>query len=354
MIRSLLIALGILLAAGSAQAADKVVLMLNWYVYGEHTPFFYGKAKGFYADQGIDLEIQEGRGSAMTAQAVAAGTVGFGYFDVPTMIKAAAKGAPLVSVGVLLQKSPMSVMGFTDKAITKPEDIKGKTVATTPGDSLSQIWPFFLQKTGLKESDFKTVSGDAQTKLNAVINGQADLLLGYAMDQSMKIKDALLHAAGELPGQLGLEPLQPDHAQQMAGALQMRGAGQFLDLGRHHDVGQDVAPRQQQRVLEHDAGVAMRPVDRAAAQPDPAGAGRQQAGDHAQQRGLAAAGRADQHQELALVDGEVQRRQRRHLAVAAAIGLRHALDGDDGGRRHPRRLDQMKPCSAHLGRKSLV
>jgi NitT/TauT family transport system substrate-binding protein len=190
MIRSLLVALGVLLMASSAQAADKVVLMLNWYVYGEHAPFFLGKAKGYYAEQGIDLEIQEGRGSAMTAQAVAAGTVGFGYFDVPTMIKAAAKGAPLVSVGVLLQKSPMSVMGFTDKGIRKPEDIKGKTVATTPGDSLSQIWPFFLQKTGLKESDFKTVSGDAQTKLNAVINGQADLLLGYAMDQSMKIKDA--------------------------------------------------------------------------------------------------------------------------------------------------------------------
>ena len=48
----------------------------------------------------------------------------------------------------------------------------------------------FLKKTGLKESDFQTVAGDGQTKLNAVINGQADLLLGYVMDQSMKIKDA--------------------------------------------------------------------------------------------------------------------------------------------------------------------
>ena len=55
-----------------AQAADKVVLMLNWYVYGEHAPFFYGKAKGIYAAEGIDLEIQEGRGSAATTQAVAA------------------------------------------------------------------------------------------------------------------------------------------------------------------------------------------------------------------------------------------------------------------------------------------
>jgi NitT/TauT family transport system substrate-binding protein len=33
-------------AAMPAQAADKVVLMLNWYVYGEHAPFYYGKAKG--------------------------------------------------------------------------------------------------------------------------------------------------------------------------------------------------------------------------------------------------------------------------------------------------------------------
>jgi NitT/TauT family transport system substrate-binding protein len=178
-------------AALPAQAADKVVLMLNWYVYGEHAPFYYGKAKGLYAAEGIDLEIQEGRGSAATTQAVAAKTANFGYVDVPTMMRAAVKGAPVVATGVLLQTSPMSVMGLAEKNIRKPEDIKGKTVAITPADSMTQIWPLFLKKTGLKESDFTTVAGDAQTKLNAVINGQADLLLGYVMDQSMKIKDAI-------------------------------------------------------------------------------------------------------------------------------------------------------------------
>src|SRR6187397_3724460 len=174
-----------------ASAADKVVLMLNWYVYGEHAPFYYGKAKGIYAAEGIDLEIQEGRGSAATTQAVAAKTANFGYVDVPTMMRAAVKGAPITATGVLLQTSPMSAMGFVEKNIRKPEDIKGKTVATTPGDSMSQIWPLFLKKTGLKESDFKTVSGDAQTKLNAVMNNQADLLLGYVMDQAIKLQDAV-------------------------------------------------------------------------------------------------------------------------------------------------------------------
>ena len=178
------------LAVVPAAAADKVVLMLNWYVYGEHAPFYYGKAKGIYAAENIDLEIQEGRGSAATTQAVAAKTADFGYVDVPTMMRAAVKGAPIIATGVLLQTSPMSAMGFVDKNIKKPEDIKGKTVAITPADSMTQIWPLFLKKTGLKEADFNTVAGDGQTKLNAVINGQADLLLGYVMDQSMKIKDA--------------------------------------------------------------------------------------------------------------------------------------------------------------------
>jgi len=188
--RLALAALAAVCFAWPAAAADKVVLMLNWYVYGEHAPFYYSKEKGIFAAEGIDLEIQEGRGSGVTAQAVAAKTANFGYIDVPTMMRAAAKGAPIAAVGVLLQTTPMSAMGFADRNIRKPEDLKGKTVATTPGDSMAQIWPLFLKKTGMKESEFKIVSGDAQTKLNSVINGQADVLLGYVMDQSMKIKDA--------------------------------------------------------------------------------------------------------------------------------------------------------------------
>jgi len=187
-----LFAAAMMLTMGAAQAQpkEKVVLMLNWYLYSEHAPFFLGKARGYYDQEGIDLDVQEGRGSGVTVQAVAANTATFGYVDVPTMIKAAAKGAPVRAVGVALQVSPMSVMGFADKNIRAPKDIVGKTVAVTPGDSMSQIWPLFLKKTGIKETDFKTVAGDAQTKLNAVMNGQADLLLGYVMDQAIKLQDA--------------------------------------------------------------------------------------------------------------------------------------------------------------------
>src|ERR1700751_3570916 len=65
----------------AAQAKDKVTLMLNWYTYSEHAPFYLGKERGYFDQEGIDLDIQEGRGSGVTVQAVAAGTATFGYAD---------------------------------------------------------------------------------------------------------------------------------------------------------------------------------------------------------------------------------------------------------------------------------
>jgi NitT/TauT family transport system substrate-binding protein len=196
--KTLMPGLAVVLLAGAlsvaviqpVRAAEKAMLLLNWYPYSEHAPFFLGKERGYFAAEGIDLEIQEGRGSVSTIQAVAGGTADFGYADIPTMIKAATKGAPVISTGVLLQKSPMAVISLAEYNIRKPQDLKGKTVAVTPGDAPSQVWPLFLKKVGLTESEMSIVGGDAQTKINAVVNGRANAMLGYLMDQNMKIEEA--------------------------------------------------------------------------------------------------------------------------------------------------------------------
>ncbi len=178
-----------LTAPVAAQTRDKVTLMLNWYVYGEHAPFFLGKEKGYFAQEGIDLQIQEGRGSAATIQAVGAGTVELGYADVGVMMRATGRGAPVKTVGVLLQNTPAAVISPADRNIKTPKDLIGKTIAVTPGDAVSPIWPLYLSKVGIDEKQFKTVSGDAQTKMNAVINKQADGLLGFVTEQGARLPD---------------------------------------------------------------------------------------------------------------------------------------------------------------------
>ncbi|HEX7967748.1 MAG TPA: ABC transporter substrate-binding protein, partial [Stellaceae bacterium] len=49
------VALALLGFAGSAQAAEKVSFILNWVAGGDHAPYYYAKAKGWYADAGLDV-----------------------------------------------------------------------------------------------------------------------------------------------------------------------------------------------------------------------------------------------------------------------------------------------------------
>ncbi|MGH7003634.1 MAG: ABC transporter substrate-binding protein [Alphaproteobacteria bacterium] len=175
--------------AATAQQRDKVVLLLNWYNYGEHAPFYLGIARGYYAEERIDLEIQEGRGSGPTVQAVAAGSATFGYADAGVVIRAVMRDAPIQLVGVLVQTSPMGLIGFEEKKIAKPGDLVGKTVAMTPGGAVDQMFAAFARATGLKEGQYKVVSGDAATKRNAVINNQADVTTGHINDQNIFIED---------------------------------------------------------------------------------------------------------------------------------------------------------------------
>src|SRR3979490_3158022 len=57
----------------AASAADELSLRLDYLPQGYHAPLFYGVAKGYYAEQGINLKIADGKGSNASLQAVAAG-----------------------------------------------------------------------------------------------------------------------------------------------------------------------------------------------------------------------------------------------------------------------------------------
>ena len=133
-------AAAIALATSSlAVAQDKVSLRLNWYLGGLHVPFYYGKDKGYYAAEGIDLTINEGRGSANTVQVVAAGSDTFGLADSSSVVLTASKGADVKSVMSLLNTTGFSVVSLADSGIKTPKDLEGKKVAVTPGDPLGQL-----------------------------------------------------------------------------------------------------------------------------------------------------------------------------------------------------------------------
>ncbi|MFE9884197.1 ABC transporter substrate-binding protein [Streptomyces scopuliridis] len=173
----------------SGKKLDKVTLTLNWYPYGEHAPFYYGKQQKIFEKHGIDLTIRAGQGSQKTVQATAAGQTDFGWADTPAVLSGVDQGVNVKSLGVFLQTTPSSVQFFASENVSTPADLKGKTIAGTAGDALTKTFPIFLKKNHLKESDVRIQNTDPAGKIAAVISGKTDALLGYASDQGPTMQD---------------------------------------------------------------------------------------------------------------------------------------------------------------------
>ena len=184
----LIFAVAVLAAAGAAFAQDKVSFRLNWYLGGLHVPFYYGKDKGYYAAEGIDLTINEGRGSANTVQVVAAGSDTFGLADSSSVVLTASKGADVKSVMSLLNTTGFSVVSLAEAPIKTPKDLEGKKVAVTPGDPLGQLLQAVCKANSVDCAKISMVQVDPAAKVVTVLEKKTDALLGGADDQYFLIK----------------------------------------------------------------------------------------------------------------------------------------------------------------------
>ena len=188
-----LLLLALLVFGGQALAQpklEKFPFRLNWTLYGEHAPFFVAREKGFYAQEGLEVEIQEGSGSTTVAQLVASSNSPVAYVDAATMMRGVTNGMPIKAVGVTLQQSPMAFIYRADAARpTKISEIKGSRIALTAGDASLTIFTAFMGKIGMKLEDVQMITvANPQGKEQAVLNKQADALLGYFMDQGPRMQ----------------------------------------------------------------------------------------------------------------------------------------------------------------------
>ena len=112
------------------------------------------------------------------------------YVDAATMMRGVGAGMPIKAVGVTLQQSPMAFIYRADAARpTKIEEIKGSRIAITAGDASLAIFTAFMGKLGMKLDDVKLITvANPQSKEQAVLNKQADALLGYFMDQGPRMQ----------------------------------------------------------------------------------------------------------------------------------------------------------------------
>src|SRR5256886_8789925 len=167
--------LALTMLAVPAGAQEKFQFRLNWTLYGEHAPFFVARDKGFYRDEGLEVEILEGSGSTTVAQLVANKTNPVAYVDAATMMRGVGAGMPIKAVGVTLQQSPMSFIYRADAPRpTKIDEIKGSRIAITAGDASLAIFTAFMGKLGMQLDDVKMITvANPQAKEQAGLDKEA-------------------------------------------------------------------------------------------------------------------------------------------------------------------------------------
>jgi NitT/TauT family transport system substrate-binding protein len=139
-------------APASAQAPEKVVFALNWFAVGDHAAYWVALEKGYYKAKGLDVELQNSKGSGDSIAKVDTGRADVGLADSAVVIASAARGTKVKVVGMVFDKSPLNIWSRKDAPITKPKDLEGKSVAAPPGDGQRQMFPAFARLNGIDAS----------------------------------------------------------------------------------------------------------------------------------------------------------------------------------------------------------
>lgn len=166
-----------------AQAPTPASIRLNWYLGGSHGAFVLGKERGFYKDEGIDLTINEGRGSVRSVQLIDSREDVFAMADAGSLMLGAARGAKAKAVMTVVGVSSFCVVARKDSGITSIKDLQGKRLAVTAGDALTALWPAVVAANKLDGNSIRLVMMDAAAKVPAVLEKQVDALLGGISDQ---------------------------------------------------------------------------------------------------------------------------------------------------------------------------
>lgn len=125
----LLLVLGAL-AGCRKPAPARAVLSLDWVPNTNHTGFYVALDKGWYAEEGIELEIQIPSDPAAALKQVAAGNTEFGVSFQEEVTIARANDIPVVSIAAILQHNTSAFAALASSGIASPRDFEGKTYAS--------------------------------------------------------------------------------------------------------------------------------------------------------------------------------------------------------------------------------
>lgn len=167
-------------AGAPATAADRYVLMLDWLPSGDKAPAYIALQKGYFAQEGLEIQIQNGRGSTDALTKAATGTADFATGALPALMSAAAQSAiPVKAIMSVYTKQPDSLFVVKGGAIQTLKDVVGRKVATATFNSSNALWPIFLQRNNIDPNSVTLQKVDPTVLSAMLASGQVDATVSW-------------------------------------------------------------------------------------------------------------------------------------------------------------------------------
>lgn len=174
---SALVLLGWLIAATPAFAADKLTVLLDWFVNPDHAPLVIAKERGYFADAGLEVEMIAPADPNDPPKLVAAGKAEIAISYQPQLHFQVAEGLPLVRFGTVVATPLNSLVVLDAGPIKTIADLKGRKIGYSIGGFEDALLGAMLGRHGLSRSDVTLINVNFSLS-PSILAGQVDAVIG--------------------------------------------------------------------------------------------------------------------------------------------------------------------------------
>ncbi len=166
-----------LLTAPAAAAAERLTVLLDWFVNPDHAPLVVAQEKGFFGDRGLEVELIAPANPNDPPKLVAAGKAEVAVTYQPQLHIQVDAGLPLKRIGTLVATPLNSLVVLADGPVREIADLKGRRIGFSVGGFEDALLKAILARHGLSLDDVTLVNVNFALS-PALIAGQVDAVIG--------------------------------------------------------------------------------------------------------------------------------------------------------------------------------
>ena len=169
-----------MIAASPAQAAEKLVVRMDFSPWGLHGAMHLAQVKGWFAEAGLDVEVQDGMGSINTLQLLGSGKADVGQVSVGTMAVAKENGLDLISVAGFARTGDLAVMVDEKLGVKTPRDLIGKKIDCFTASPWAPFIEPFFKANNIQKGEVIVVMVAPTAMISTYASGNTDGFMSQA------------------------------------------------------------------------------------------------------------------------------------------------------------------------------